>query len=403
MTGDSPPNDWPAHDSRVVPWRQTQRAGTAADRRLTAVTVSLPPFIAELDYGVAPHQHATLERAAIAVALLDSEDGKDLAVLSRFLLQTEAVSSSKIEYVDASTEDFARAVAGSKANPSATSMVAATNAITELIDRAGSTGTISIDDTLRAHDTLMHDDPLDGRYAGTLRTMQNWIGGSDYSPRDAIHVPPPADTVRSYLDDLSVFANRDDMPALVQAAIVHAQLESVHPFTDGNGRIGRALINAVFRRRGLTVRTVVPVASALVADRERYFSLINTYRAGHVGAFIDDLARSTIVAAEEARESARRFRELPAEWKALVRPRLGSGAAALIDALLTHPIITAELVDKITGASSQAYRAITQLESAGLIREITGRKRDRAWIASDIAAELDDLTRRIAARVQRSR
>ena len=81
-----------------------------------------------------------------------------------------------------------------------------------------------------------------------LRTVQNWIGGSDYSPRDALYVPPPPDTVHAYMNDLTEFANRTDIPVLIQAAIAHAQFESIHPFTDGNGRIGRALINTIFRR-----------------------------------------------------------------------------------------------------------------------------------------------------------
>ena len=383
--------DWPPHRHEVVPWRQSQRGGTVADRTLTAVAVSLPPFISQLSFSPSSPSLAVLETATRAITALDSEDGADLVALSRFLVQTEAVSSSKIEYVEASTEDFARALVGSKANSAAASMVAATQAITTMIEQAGETGALSIDTILEAHATLMRDDPLDGRYAGALRPMQNWIGGSDYSPRTAIHVPPPAETVASYLDDVITFANRDDMPALVQAAIVHAQFESIHPFTDGNGRIGRALINAVLRRRGLSRRVVVPIASAMVADRDRYFALINHYRDGYLGAFVDELALSAIIAAEESRVSAQRFRDMPSEWRAVVPARRGSGTAALIEALLHHPVITAEIVDQVTGGSSQAYRALTQLETAGLIREVTGRQRNRAWIASDVAAELDDL------------
>jgi hypothetical protein len=77
-----------------------------------------------------------------------------------------------------------------------------------------------------------------------------------------------------YMNDLLVFANRDDLPVLAQAAVAHAQFESIHPFTDGNGRIGRALINAILRRRRTTSRVVVPLASALVAHRDRYFDLL---------------------------------------------------------------------------------------------------------------------------------
>jgi hypothetical protein len=104
----------------------------------------------------------------------------------------------------------------------------------------------------------MHNDPLESAAAGELRTVQNWMGGSGFSPRGALYIPPPAETVPGYMDDVVTFADRSDMPALLQAAIAHAQFESIHPFTDGNGRIGRALINTILRRRGATTRVVVP-------------------------------------------------------------------------------------------------------------------------------------------------
>ena len=398
----APERDWPPHDSVTQPWRQAQRGGTAADRKLSQVMAALPPRIAELDYQPTPSVQALIERAAAAISSLDSEDGGDLAAFSRFLIQTEAVSSSKIEHVEARTEDFARALAGIKADAAATSMVAATRAITTMIDRAGETGELVLADTLEAHRLLMADDPLDRRYAGAPRVQQNWIGGSDHSPRDAVHVPPPPVTLAGYLDDLYRFANRDDLPAVVQAAIVHAQFESIHPFTDGNGRIGRALINAVFRRRGLTHRTVVPVASAMVADRPGYFALVNSYRDGILGPFVESLARSAIVAAEESRESARRLRTMPDDWSDLVPARAGSASSRLLDALLAHPVLTADEVETIAGGSSQAYRAIEQLVAAGILREITGRRRNRVWLAVDVGAELDDVVMRIAARTGHS-
>ena len=111
-------------------------------------------------------------------------------------------------------------------------------------------------------------------------------------PRGALYIPPP-ETVPGYMDDLVTFADRSDMPALLQAAIAHAQFESIHPFTDGNGRIGRALINAILRRRGATTRVVVPLASALVARRENYFDVLGSYRSGDLAPLVGTFVRST--------------------------------------------------------------------------------------------------------------
>jgi Fic family protein len=148
-------------------------------------------------------------------------------------------------------------------------MVAATTALEALLTDTDHRGRIEADALLAAQAALVADDPSERLYAGRWRDMQNWIGGSDYSPRSALYVPPPPETVTAYMNDLLVFANRDDLPVLAQAAVAHAQFESIHPFTDGNGRIGRALINAILRRRRATSRVVVPLAS-LVAHRDRY-------------------------------------------------------------------------------------------------------------------------------------
>ncbi len=198
--------------------------------------------------------------------------------MGRFLLRTESAASSKIERVSASVKDYARALAGSRANASATSMVSASAALLRMVQRTGETGSILREDLLAVHRDLMATDPGEERYAGRLRDMQNWIGGSDYRPRGALFVPSPPELVPDLLADLLAWAKRDDVQVMVQAAIAHAQFESIHPFTDGNGRIGRMLISAVVRRRGITRNVVGPLASGLPAVREDYFAALTAYR-----------------------------------------------------------------------------------------------------------------------------
>jgi len=392
---------WPAHGSRTVPWRQSGRHGSRADRMLREITVSLPPMIARLDYRPDPSLTVALSDAARAVIAVDTDPRGHLGALGGLLLRTESVSSSRIEQVDATLEDYARAVAGIRSNESASSMVAATRALGRMIERAGTSRRIELDDLLDAHRTLMAEDPVDARYAGRIRDVQNWISGSDHSPIGAVHVPPPPELVPELLDDLLAFTARDDLDPVAQAAIAHAQFESIHPFTDGNGRIGRALINAVFRRRGLTSRTVVPVASAMLAERDRYFSLVNGYRDGRVDAFVADLARGTRIAAVESRGAADRLAELPGYWRELTRPRAGSAAAKLLDVLAEHPILGAEEAQALTGAPlSSVYTALDRLEADGVIRQVTARQRNRVWGVVDLLAELDDLAARIAAAVR---
>lgn len=394
--------DWPAHTVEVRPWRQTRRAGTREDRMLTQIEVAIPPKIATLDYALPPDLLAEAERATFDVGHIEGTAATQLAALGRFLIQTESVSSSKIEQLDADTEQFARALAGSRANESATSMVAATAALAELIARAGHTATITLEDILSAHHTLMRGDPHELHTAGQLRDVQNWILGSDYSPRGAVHIPPPPELVPEYMDDLLQYANRNDIPPLMQAAAVHAQFEAVHPFTDGNGRIGRALINAVLRRRGVTRHTVIPIATAMVADRDGYFELMNGYRRGELGPFVRNLIHSATLATAQTLVTAKRFHDLPIEWRETVRPRAGSAVAAILEHLTEHPVMNMDVAARLTSTTPQSiYTAMARLESDGIVHEITGRARDRVWAATEVLAELDELSARIAAAVRR--
>lgn len=399
--GLAPARDWPPHASEVVPWRNRSGRGTRADRTLAEVTTSVPPLIAAQKYYPSAAAATAMEAAAAAVAALEADAGPGSAAISTFLIRTESISSSKIEHVEATTDDFARAIAGIRANDSATSMVAASRAVSKMIDDAGKSGLISLDSMLAAHHTLMKDDPHDQAFAGKVRDQQNWISGSDYSPIGAVHVPPASARLDGLLDDLIEFSNRDDVPAIAQAAIAHAQFESIHPFTDGNGRIGRALIGAILRRRGLTGTTTPPIASALVAKQQDYFDMVNRYRDGYLDPFIQSMARSTQISSEEARVSVSRIRHLPTEWSETVRPRAGSAAQRLLSTLLDHPVISADEAEGLAhAATSSTYAALDRLEEAGVLHQITNRQRNKVWAVSAITAELDDLTARIARRAR---
>jgi Fic family protein len=396
--------EWPRHGHEKRPWRQSQRAGTREDRMFSEVTVTMPPRIGSLTVPVDAVAAREIEDAQAEITELDRAHGEQLEALGLLLLRTESVASSKIEFVEASVDDYARALHGSKANSSAVSMVAATTALEALITATDHAGRLESSALLAAHEALMREEPSERSYAGRLRDMQNWIGGSDYSPRNALYVPPPPETLSEYVEDLLYFANRDDIPALAQAAVAHAQFESIHPFTDGNGRIGRALINAILRRRRVTARVVVPLASALVAHRDRYFDVLNSYREADVRPLIRSFATAARVAASESRVTARRLSDIPGEWADMVgRVRAGSAAAGLLTLLPARPVVSAEDVSVTLGAPlSSAYAAIQRLHEVGVLRPLTTRRRDQVWGAALILDELDDLGARIAISVGNS-
>lgn len=389
-------DSWPAHGSKTMPWKSSGRP-PREDREFTEVVVSLPPLISDLWYSPSRETIVALEEAAVAVASLDVTASSRMAAISGFLLRSEAVSSSKIEHVNANREDYARAMVGLKASDNARSMVAAADAVQAMINAAGHIGEILVKDLLAAHHTLMKDDPVDGPHAGKVRDVQNWIGGSDYSPRGAIHVPPPPELVPDLMADLMVFCNRKDIPIMAQAAIAHAQFESIHPFTDGNGRIGRALIGAISRRRGLTKNTVTPIASAMVANVDMYFSLVNNYRSGDVDPFVLYMAQSALHASDAARESVSALDALPSQWVEMAKPRKGSADEKIIPWLLERPVFEAHSAAYAAGvAEKSVYGALERLTEAGVISLVGTSQRHRAWAATEVLDEVDRLNKRLA-------
>jgi len=364
------------------------------------IEVSLPPTIADLDLRTSKATSLAVIDATSAVSALDSGQGRQLVGLGSFLLRTESVSSSRIERVNATRNDFAKAVAGIKSSSDAKTTLAAVAASASLIRQAGNSGEVALADILEAHRLLMKDNWDEKAYAGQVRDVQNWIGGSDYSPRGAIHIPPPPELVDPLMGDLLRYANRLDIPAIVQAAIVHAQFESIHPFTDGNGRLGRALISATLRRRQLAKHTVVPIASAMLANIGRYFQVVTDYRNGAADEFVLYLAESTSAAAAAAEESAGVLASLPDEWRALAKPRATSTDALLITKLTAHPVVTVADVQSLTGSGyTAANSACERLAAAGVLTPLTQSARDRAWMAADVLHEIDNLNLRLGNRL----
>lgn len=381
---------WPAHTARTVPWRSSVRL-PRHDRRTISISTSIPPCIAGATWVPDRETEALLDRAATALTELDERHGADLGALGGALDRTEAVASSRIEQESATIDDVARAVVGVRANTSAVAVVRAGDAIERLVSSGGS-GTITPTAVLDAHRALMRDDPVDGRYAGRYRDVQNWIGGG-VTPRLARHVPPPPELVPALMDDLFAFLHRDDLHPVAQAAIGHAQFESIHPFTDGNGRIGRALVGAVLRRRGITRVLTVPVATALVAEQDRYFWHLERYRDGRVDAWIRDLAIAVGTVCDEATLTALLLAEASAGLGPTVRSVIGD-----------DPILTEEgLVDGLRAAGLHHDTAVDAVAAdlcrRGVLRAVTERRRNRAWVVVALADELAAFGDRVRAAV----
>ena len=257
--------------------------------RIGALELLLPARLAE-----------SVSAAEREIDLLNRDPPKmaSLEVLARRLLRAESVASSRIEGLVLSQRRLARAEAeGANArDETATSVLGNVKAMEKAIRIATKKTPLRTADLLAVHRALM-EATMSAAIAGQLRDRQNWIGGNAFNPGRADFVPPPPELVRDLLDDLCRFMNRTDSPPVLQAAVAHAQFETIHPFADGNGRVGRALIHVVLRRRQLAQRYVPPVSLVLAADSKRYIEGLTAFREGRVLEWCETFADSIRVAA----------------------------------------------------------------------------------------------------------
>lgn len=393
---------WPAvgWEDRSWSWVGGARP-PRADRLFKDYRSADPPFIARIDLWLSAAAANRISAAEVAIARLDALTTADLSAFSGLLLRSESVTSSKIERLDASYRDVAAALVGAVSPRSTAGRVAANVQAMQLaIDTVTPGSAFTLETFAGIHRVLMADDPYEAHYAGRFRDEQNWIGGSDHSPRDALFVPPRPEVVRPLLDDLAEFANRDDLPPVVQAAITHAQFETIHPFGDGNGRTGRVLVHAVLRRRGATTRTTVPVSTVLLADPDSYFDGLVAYQSGRLGAWLSKFAAATVRSAEGARTLAERFEEIRREWSSDLNARRGSAAETLLTVAGRQPVLTIDQIRQGRPDTNDTtlYRALATLTERGILTEVTGYGRNRVWEARDVLDLLDEFERSVGRR-----
>jgi Fic family protein len=329
--------------------------------------------------------------AEVAIANLNNIAAPELAPLARLLLRTESIASSKVEGMQVDAKQLARAEVredlGRRASTEALEILANVDAMQFAIEETANARQITPYEIVAIHRVLM--ERSHPRIAGRLRDQQNWIGGNDFNPCGADFVPPPPEEVASLLEDLCVFCARDDVPTLVQAGLAHAQFETIHPFDDGNGRTGRALVQVILRRRGLAPAFVPPISVVLAREKPRYIRGLTSYRDDRVLEWLEVFSSAAAESAALAERYLKRVAELQGKWRLQLRekvkPRSDAASWALIDVLPAHPVITLPVGVAATGRSKPAVNnSIPDLVAADILRPLSESQRNRAWEASEL-------------------
>ncbi len=233
------------------------------------------------------------------------------------------------------------------------------------------------------HGVLLNKGRGGNQTPGEFRRSQNWIGGA--RPGNAAFVPPPADEVLECMSKLELFLHDqpEPTPALLKAALAHVQFETIHPFLDGNGRLGRLLITLLLCEQKVLREPMLYLSLYFKTHRQYYYELLNNVRmTGDWEAWLDFFAEAVIVTAVQAMEAAQQLLDLSNQDRDKISG-LGRAAASTLQvhrALMEHPIATSgSLVEKTGITPATVNKALGHLEQLGIVKELTARKRNRLF------------------------
>lgn len=395
-------------------WVPTQTYGLARkDRTPCDFEIYRADRIASRQFDFDGAVAADVADAERAVGRLNQLGGElvDTEAIARILLRAESVASSKIEGLEIGGRrlfkaQLAKDLALDARDRGAIEVLNNIELMERLIDSATSSE-LTPDLLLESHRLLMQGTKFESM-AGEFRKEQNWIGGSEFNPCAADFVPPPPEMVPALIADFCEFCRRDDLPAVAQAAIAHAQFETIHPFFDGNGRIGRALIHVVLKARGLASGFVPPVSLVLATRSKDYVAGLTATRylgdpSGSqarsganqwVGTFAAAVSRSV----DDARSYDQKIREVRAEWRSrLGKVRRGSAVDLLVETLPAAPLVTVKTASELIGRTRQAVnQALPRLIEAKVLKQTTLGNRNRAFEATEVLDAFNSLERQLA-------
>jgi len=359
----------------------------------------VPDPIAAIQPVVSFETARLIAEAGAAVGQLNADERVGgLEAIGALLLRSEAIASSRIEGLELSQRNLARALIDPRAAKGTARAVAANVvAMEQAIAIAEGERDLTAADILAIHRTLMaHESPR--VMPGAFRREQNWVGGRVLNPSDARYVPPPEDQVEPLVSDLIEFMNRDDLPAVAQAAIAHAQFETIHPFIDGNGRVGRCLIHVILRRRGIAPAFVPPISIVLAARTNLYNDGLVGFREGRIDTWCASFAEACGRAAAVSIELAGQVAQLEADWyERAGRPRRDSAAARIIPMLPAQPITSAATMRAAIGARHQrALEGLKFLADGGVLRQISEGDYDRQYAADELFDLIEAYEQRVA-------
>jgi Fic family protein len=377
------------HKSAIIPGNRVSQGSYSA-----FVPAPLPP---ELDW--TPRLIAALSNADRLVGRLAGEGGRlpNPHILIRPFVRREAVLSSKIEGTQATLGELLAAEAGATVERSPDDLREVGNYVVALehgISRLKKLP-LCVRLTRELHEKLMTGVRGHQAAPGQFRKIQNWIGQPGSTIASAWYIPPPPGEVEPCLAAWEKFLHESRLPPLVTIALGHYQFEAIHPFVDGNGRVGRLLITLFLIERQILPTPLLYLSAFFEASRRDYYD--GLHGVSERGAWNDWLEYFLLGVArmsEDALNRATRINQLLVQWQKKVSAESSNNPLRVAELLGANPFITAKgVVDKLGIAFTTAQRAIERLERAKVVKQVGDAKRDRVYCATALLNILEEPTR----------
>jgi Fic family protein len=397
MPKDNPTNsarpDWPAVGYEEHPWHIEDTFSLSNSKRATMrgpYKAAVPARISALTPDLSSSTIAACEDAATAIARFDATYAVVNPPLASVLLRTESVASSQIENLSASAKQLALAELGAAKSQNAQLVYANVKAMRAAVELAENLDGPAIIEMQRV--LLQESNP---RIVGAWRSQQVWIGSSALSPHTALFVPPHHARIQELIDDLALFMRRTDLPQIAQIAIAHAQFETIHPFEDGNGRTGRAIVQAMLRASGLADQSTVPLSAGILGRQSEYFAALDKFHDGNVQPIIDVFVNATFAAIDNGKALNDQLEQLLSGWQSALKARRDSTAHKLLALLPGLPVVNIPaLVQMLDVTDMTAMAAVDKLVEVGALRASSQSSRNRTWQSDAVLEALDEFAAR---------
>ncbi len=384
---------WPPIGFETLPWDSDPELSalmSKTQRRKigSSYQAALPLYIAQRSISIPASLSARMAELLVKLARFDAEQQARNYNLPVMLLRSESSASSQIENLTSSARNVALAELSSNAPHNAKLIVGNLAAMKRALSLEGP---LTVDAILQIHAALINHEKAS--FGGQLRAEQVWIGGTTYSPHGATYVPPHYSRVENYLDDLVKYIARDDIDPLMKAAVAHAQLETIHPFIDGNGRTGRVLLHKILRDEEVLQQATLPVSAGLLHNIDSYMAAISEYQQGDPVRVVECLVEALELAIVVGNLVAAKIDAVLSEWSQQFKERKGSSIYRLPAALVEQPVVNVEFLAQHLGITPRAARSLTgKACEYGILRPLGNRKRGEFYQADAIIEVLEEIS-----------